>query len=109
MRRSNLTALMAIAAGVLAGSGAHVQTTEQVQSVKSLGTVGTDRSQPALPQRTVTGMQSLFDAFNGIRIGNGRGGYPNGPGWTVAHVKRMARKRRNQQRHKAACRRKGGA
>lgn len=28
----------------------------------------------------------------------------NGPGFTAAHVKRMAKKRRNQQRHKVACR-----
>ena len=30
-------------------------------------------------------------------------GYPNGPGWSVAQVKRMAQKRRNKARHKAAC------
>lgn len=30
-----------------------------------------------------------------------------GPGWSAAHVKRMAVKSRNQRRHKAAC--KGGA
>jgi hypothetical protein len=29
-------------------------------------------------------------------------GYPNGPGWTCAHVKRMATKRRNRARHKLA-------
>ena len=29
-------------------------------------------------------------------------GYANGPGWTCAHVKRMATKRRNQQRNKRA-------
>lgn len=34
--------------------------------------------------------------------------YSSGPGWTAAHVKRMAKKRRNQQRHRKACR-KGGA
>jgi len=33
--------------------------------------------------------------------------YSSGPGWTVAQVKRMAKKRRNQQRHRKACR-KGG-
>lgn len=27
-------------------------------------------------------------------------GYPNGPGWTVAQVKRMAKKRRNQLKHR---------
>ena len=26
-----------------------------------------------------------------------------GPGWTAAHVQRMAKKRRNKARHKAAC------
>lgn len=40
--------------------------------------------------------------------GHGAYGYPQGPGWTAAHVKRMSQKRRNQQRHKAACRRSGG-
>lgn len=30
--------------------------------------------------------------------------YRGGPGFTAAHVKRMAKKRRNQQRHKKACR-----
>lgn len=34
--------------------------------------------------------------------------YQRGPGWTVAQVKRMAKKRRNQQLHRKACR-KGGA
>ena len=29
--------------------------------------------------------------------------YPTGPGWTNRHVKRMATKRRNKARHKAAC------
>lgn len=30
--------------------------------------------------------------------------YSRGPGWTVAQVKRMAKKARNQRRHKIACR-----
>ena len=29
--------------------------------------------------------------------------YPAGPGWTNAQVQRMAKKRRNKARHKAAC------
>jgi hypothetical protein len=29
-------------------------------------------------------------------------GYANGPGWTAAHVKRVATKRRNRARNKAA-------
>lgn len=29
--------------------------------------------------------------------------YPDGPGWTNAKVQRMAKKRRNKARHKAAC------
>jgi hypothetical protein len=29
-------------------------------------------------------------------------GYANGPGWTASHVKRMAMKRRNRARNKAA-------
>lgn len=35
------------------------------------------------------------------------GGYPQGPGWTYAHVKRMAKKARHVARHKAHC--KGGS
>ncbi len=45
-----------------------------------------------------------------VRGGNLRhlhGGYPQGPGWTVAQVKRMAAKDRNVARHKAHC--KGGS
>ena len=30
--------------------------------------------------------------------------YPDGPGWTVAQVKRMAKKKRDRARHRAACR-----
>lgn len=30
--------------------------------------------------------------------------YPNGPGWTHAHVGRMARKRRNKVKHRKASR-----
>lgn len=36
-------------------------------------------------------------------------GYRNGPGWTAAHVQRMATKARNRRRHKIAAKRKGGA
>jgi hypothetical protein len=33
-------------------------------------------------------------------INPGTGGYLSGPGWTAAHVKRMAKKRRNKLRSK---------
>lgn len=33
--------------------------------------------------------------------------FRRGPGWCQAQVQRMARKRRNQQRHRAACKRRG--
>ena len=33
--------------------------------------------------------------------------HPNGPGWSYRHVKRLARKRRNQARNRTACRRRG--
>lgn len=38
----------------------------------------------------------------------GTGGYRSRTGMHTAAVKRMSQKRRNQQRHKAACRRSGG-
>ena len=37
-------------------------------------------------------------------------GYATGPGWSAAHVQRMAAKRRNRARNKRMCRgKKGGA
>ena len=51
-------------------------------------------------------LASLFD--QAIYYGDSHWGYRNGPGWSIAQVKRMARKRRNQQRHKLAVRRGKG-
>jgi hypothetical protein len=33
--------------------------------------------------------------------------YRRGPGWSFAHVKRMAKKAKNRAHHRAACRRHG--
>jgi hypothetical protein len=52
-------------------------------------------------QRIDTGARSLADRI----LGHGtphRASYPNGPGWTQAQVKRMARKRRNVARNRRA-------
>lgn len=60
-------------------------------------------SQVAIEQRAVSPMRALAEAMSAVRVSDGFN-YRNGPGWTAARVKRMATKRRNQQRHKAAAR-----
>lgn len=39
-----------------------------------------------------------------LNTGDSPWGYRNGPGWSVAQVKRMAKKHLNQRRHKRQCR-----
>ncbi len=53
--------------------------------------------------------ESRYQPSRTVQIG-GDSWHPTtrGPGWTVAQVKRMARKQRNRKQHRAACRRSGG-
>jgi len=68
-------------------------------------------AKPANPTRApATPQQAGFESFALRHLNGGYGGwrrnrYPSGPGWSHAQVHRMARKRRNQARHKAASRR----
>lgn len=56
--------------------------------------------QPTGVQVTATKRKSTSSAGRYV----GEWGYPTGPGWSNRHVKRMATKRKNQQRHKKATR-----
>lgn len=56
--------------------------------------------------------QGAFERLALRHLGGGYGSWrrsrhPNGPGWSQAQVQRMARKRRNQVRHRATCKRRG--
>lgn len=66
---------------------------------------GTSAPEKAMLSTRVPAMPDLRRIFRGS--GDGWSGRPHrrGPGWTHAHVQRIAAKRRNQLRHKRACRR----
>lgn len=66
----------------------------------------------------VTSLTNAYDIYTTNRkqrrsiLSGGFGGQnrmSRGPGWTVAQVKRMAKKRKNKQRHRKACRKVGAA
>lgn len=67
---------------------------------------GADRTNLSL--RNMYSPSSLAGLFSG-GYGNWKSPrYPNGPGWTCAHVKRMARKTKNRAKHRARVNAKGG-
>jgi len=81
--------IIALAAAGLAAAGANIQ---------MVSLTGTEQVARTNRERHVA--RNLFSSpWN----------YSNGPGWTAAHVKRMAKKQRNRARHKTNCKRKGGA
>lgn len=56
---------------------------------------------PAVPQRAVSAPKTRRESRTRNPLGGLRAG-KRGPGWTVAQVKRMARKARNQARNRRA-------
>lgn len=60
------------------------------------------RAQKATPSRTGERNRIAKALFGGPLSGNRRRRYPNGPGWTQAHVQRLAKKRRNRAKNRAA-------
>lgn len=107
MRRSNSLMMLAATLGVLGGMGGLVGATQ------GLGQTGV-RAQPnsnAQSGERNTGSRGSIFSQDAARLGFGREPNPRtrsrrrGPGWTQAHVKRMARKTRNVKRHRAVMKR----
>jgi len=62
---------------------------------------------PQLPTPVPIVQQSRRQSLRSFARSLGIAPRKRGPGWTHAHVQRMARKRRNQARHRSHCQRKG--
>ena len=71
--------------------------------VAALLGAGAGNFMPAMPVANSIERRVLAEKLSGKGYGQWAFGYSRGPGWTAAQVKRMAKKRRNQQRHKRAC------
>jgi len=75
----------------------------------ALAMAGAQATNPTAPQTRVAlpvARPASDLVRNAVRTGSLRhlqGGYKRGPGWSYAHVKRMAKKARNVARHKAHC------
>lgn len=93
--RSGLLSLAAMAAFAL-GAGAAVEAPAATATQKAMLSTRV----PAMPS-----LRKLL----GWDGGSTRRHRRPGPGWTHAHVQRMAHKRRNQARHRKACKRRGHA
>ena len=103
---SRLMALAALALGSMAGVSVSAGPNDTLE-VRSSGAekpvrsvVGTGTNLSRTGERNAIS-KALFGGWGSWR----RRRFPNGPGWTHAHVARMARKRRNQRRNKRAHRR----
>ena len=70
--------------------------------VAALLGAGAGNFMPAIPVASPIERRVLADKSSGKGYGPWSFGYAHGPGWTAAQVKRQAKKRRNQQRHKRA-------
>jgi hypothetical protein len=104
--RKSLAALAALAAAGTIGLGGNVVGQPGVRVVVA------DQA-GSVPQGVVKALRNRTVASELVASGYGFGYGPagsrgwqrcRGPGWTQAHVKRMARKKRNQARHRKACR-----
>lgn len=101
-RRLLTAAMMAIAA---AGGSAQIVSADARTSASELKTSTTTQDGRNVPQQQRVQSGGLFANLFGGSWPSLRGpSYPNGPGWTCAQVKRMARKARNQRRQKRAVR-----
>lgn len=93
--RSSFASLAAIAA-LAFGAGAVVEASAAPASPKAM----LSSRVPAMPS-----LSAIFGRAGGPRHTPRR----PGPGWTHAHAQRLARKRRNQARHRRACNRRSKA
>lgn len=98
--KKNLLGLAAVAALAAASMGSvspaaqETQVTPQTQRQVEQGAIKPTKA----TQRSTVQLNSGYGS--GSRGSERR----RGPGWTHAHVQRMARKKRNQARHRKACR-----
>lgn len=102
MKNTRSAALLAMAA--MAGLGAGIQPTPAQTTPERSASSQTAQSKQAQADRirAVQEARSIKAVFGGgYRIRN-RSPRPPGPGWTHAHVQRMARKAKNRQRNKQA-------
>lgn len=115
--RMSATHAALLAAAAVTGLGFMTVGTDGVRVINgsevSSTTAGTQRSPGAELKQTRAAEQTtnlsrtgernaiakaMFGGFGSFRPKR----FPNGPGWTHAHVQRMARKRRNKQRNRKA-------
>lgn len=59
------------------------------------------KERPALPSRALEVQTAQRRRIVGSGLRSLTGGYPNGPGWGIRQVKRMAAKKHNQARNRA--------
>lgn len=104
--RKSLPFLAALAA-VGALPNIHVGGFARTAPVATASQAPSAQQQPASTTQSAVA-SAAWDRWWSRRKATRRAGYPDGPGWSNRHVKRMATKRRNQQRHKAAARRTRG-
>jgi uncharacterized iron-regulated membrane protein len=96
-----LAAIMAFAGSVAFVSAEAPHIAEQsIEAGKASQQV--ERSQVQQKQRQAAQRQVEQSIFGGMYRSLSKRRFPNGPGWTHAHAKRMARKRRNKQRNRRA-------
>jgi hypothetical protein len=96
--RMNMALLLAAVA-----SAVSPQVNVQARSATTEARTPAENTRQAQPRPQLPSAQS--SPFFGWGPQGSRGSQrKRGPGWTQAHVKRMAAKKRNQQRHRAACR-----
>jgi hypothetical protein len=101
MKRSAHMALALAAAALSAVPAANPVETRTATEVRA----PSERQQPAQRTTSPAIARAVRESFGGWGINGSRGWQRRrGPGWTQAQVQRMARKKRNQARHRKACR-----
>lgn len=103
MRRGNISAAMALAAGAIGGIAGGTGQTAEAQAATEAGKLakqGGEKnrgSASSLAERAM--LQRAFSGGIGVPR---RGGYRNRAGWTNARYRRAAAKKRNQARNRKA-------
>src|SRR5688572_2424895 len=101
MRKNSLgLAAAALAMAAAAGMGS----VEPASSVTNASQTNQSQVQKGATNSTKATKRSTAQISYGGGFGSRGNERRRGPGWTQAHVQRMARKKRNQARHKKACR-----